>query len=101
MLLSKILADVEYKSDAPSELIDSLEIADITYDSRRATADTMFVCLIGAVSDGHNYAAGAYVCGCRVFMVQRQLDTLAPDAVQIVTADTRAALALASAALFG
>ena len=52
MLLSKILADVEYKSDAPSELIDSLEIADITYDSRRATADTMFVCLIGAVSDG-------------------------------------------------
>ena len=101
MLLSKILADVEYKSDAPSELIDSLEIADITYDSRRATADTMFVCLIGAVSDGHNYAAGAYDCGCRVFMVQRQLDTLAPDAVQIVTADTRAALALASAALFG
>ena len=79
MLLSKILADVEYRSDTPSELIDSLEIADITYDSRRATADTMFVCLIGAVSDGHNYASGAYGCGCRVFMVQRHIDTLPPE----------------------
>ncbi|MCI8388648.1 MAG: UDP-N-acetylmuramoyl-L-alanyl-D-glutamate--2,6-diaminopimelate ligase [Clostridiales bacterium] len=100
MLLSKILADIEYTSNASSELIETLEIADITYDSRKATLDKLFVCLIGAVSDGHNYAAGAYGCGCRVFMVQRQLDSLPDDAVQIIVTDTRAALALASAALF-
>lgn len=100
MLLSKILADIEYASDASTGLIDTLDISDITYDSRKATADKMFVCLIGAVSDGHNYASGAYSCGCRVFMVQRRLDTLPEDAVQIIVADTRAALALASAALF-
>jgi UDP-N-acetylmuramoyl-L-alanyl-D-glutamate--2,6-diaminopimelate ligase len=100
MLLSKILADIEYKSDTSTALIESIDIDDITYDSRKATFGTMFVCLIGAVSDGHNYAGGAYSCGCRVFMVERRLDKLPDDAIQIVVSDTRAGLALASSALF-
>lgn len=100
MLLSKILADIELKPDTTTEFIGSIDICDITYDSRKATAGTMFVCLIGAVSDGHNYAGKAYSCGCRVFMVQRRLNELSADAIQILVSDTRVGLALASAAMF-
>lgn len=97
MLLSDILADIEYRSDRPT---DSINIDDIVYDSRKAAAGTLFVCLIGAVTDGHNYAAGAYANGCRAFLVQRRLE-LPSDAVQVIVSDTRASLALASAAFFG
>ena len=96
MLLAKILADIEYSA---SGNIDMLEIADIVYDSRKAVPGTMFVCLVGAAADGHNFASGAYSSGCRVFMAERNLE-LPEDAVQIIVSDTRAALALASAAFF-
>lgn len=96
MLLSDILTDIEYRSAKPVDI----EISDIVYDSRKAAAGTLFVCLVGAVSDGHSYAAGAYSQGCRAFMAQRELD-LPDDAVQVIVSDTRAALALASAAFFG
>lgn len=99
MFLKELLADINYEVTS-TELLEKTTVSDITYDSRLATFDKMFVCLIGAVSDGHNYASGAYSCGCRAFMVQRKVD-LPEDAVQIIVTDTRAALALASAALFG
>lgn len=99
MLLSRILADIEYTSSSEPSLMGGTDISDIVYDSRRAAYGTMFVCLVGAVSDGHDYAESAYEKGCRVFMVQREL-TLPSDALQIVTADTRTGLALASAAFF-
>ena len=97
MLLSDILADIEYESTSD---VSGVEISDIIYDSRKAAPGTIFVCLIGAVSDGHSYAGGAYSNGCRAFLVQRKLD-LPSDAVQVIVSDTRAALALASAAFFG
>lgn len=97
MLLSEIFADIEYKATA--ELGDT-EISDIIYDSRRAREGTIFVCLVGAVSDGHVYAGSAYERGCRVFLVERRLE-LANDALQLIVKDTRSALALASAAFFG
>lgn len=97
MLLSDILADIEYESTSD---ISGVEISDIIYDSRKAAPGTIFVCLIGAVSDGHSYAGGAYSNGCRAFLVQRKLD-LPSDAIQVIVSDTRAALALASAAFFG
>ena len=97
MLLSDILADIEYESTSD---VSGVEISDIIYDSRKAAHGTIFVCLIGAVSDGHSYAGGAYSNGCRAFLVQRKLD-LPSDAVQVIVSDTRAALALASAAFFG
>ncbi len=97
MLLSDILADLEYETNRP---IDGLSVSDISYDSRTVEAGELFVCLVGAVSDGHNYASGAYNRGCRVFLVERWLE-LGEGTVQIRVADTRAALALASAAFFG
>ncbi len=97
MLLSQILTDVEYNAEAE---IGGVDISDIVYDSRKALPGTLFVCLVGAVSDGHNYASGAYSNGCRAFLVERKLD-MPSDALQVIVKDTRATLALASAAFFG
>lgn len=76
------------------------EIGRIEYDSRIATSDTLFVCLVGASADGHDYAPVAYQSGCRAFLTERMLD-LPSDAVQIVTENTRAALADISAKFYG
>ena len=66
------------------------DITAITYDSRKACAGSLFVCLVGAWLDGHTYAESAYQNGCRAFLVEHRVD-LPADAVQIVTDDTRAA----------
>ena len=76
------------------------DITAITYDSRKACAGSLFVCLVGAWLDGHTYAASAYQNGCRAFLVEHTLD-LPADAVQIVTDDTRAALAVIGADFYG
>ena len=71
------------------------DITAITYDSRKACAGSLFVCLVGAWLDGHTYAESAYQNGCRAFLVEHRVD-LPADAVQIVTDDTRAALAVSA-----
>ena len=50
------------------------EISAITYDSRKAAAGSLFVCLVGAWLDGHTYAASAYKNGCRAFLCEHPLD---------------------------
>ena len=72
----------------------------IEYDSRRAFANTLFFCLRGARTDGHDFALKAYDCGCRAFAVERLLD-LPEDTVQVVVGNTRKALAEVSAVFYG
>ena len=76
------------------------EVSAITYDSRKAGPGALFVCLVGAWLDGHTYARSAYDQGCRAFLVEHTLD-LPADAAQIVTDDTRAALAVIGADFYG
>lgn len=76
------------------------EISAITYDSRKAGPGALFVCLVGAWMDGHTFARSAYDQGCRAFLVEHTLD-LPADAAQIVTDDTRAALAVIGADFYG
>ena len=76
------------------------EISAITYDSRKAGPGALFVCLVGAWMDGHTFARSAYDQGCRAFLVEHTLD-LPADAAQIVTEDTRAALAVIGADFYG
>lgn len=95
MLLNEILNGIEYQS---SKSLNS-EISDIVYDSRKAVNGTMFFCLRGSRSDGHDFAAGAYEKGCRCFAVE-EFVKLPDDAIQIKFTDTRAALALASSNFF-
>ena len=75
------------------------DLTHISNDSRQVRAGSIFVCIKGAISDGHNYALAAYENGCRVFVAARPLP-LPQDAAVLITADTRTALAVLSARLY-
>ena len=74
------------------------EITDLIYDSRLVKPGCAFVCLRGAVSDGHKYAAMAVEKGAAVIIAEEPLKVSVPV---IVTENTRLALALLSAKFFG
>lgn len=76
------------------------QIAAIVFDSRQAQAETLFCCIVGSQSDGHNFAQKAYEQGCRYFVVERQLD-LWEDAAQILVQNSNFALAELACAFYG
>lgn len=76
-----------------------MPISDIVYDSRKAKSGVIFVCIVGAVADGHKYAKSAYDKGARVFVCENPLD-LPSDALVFRVENTRRALASLSACIF-
>ncbi len=97
MKLCEIFSDTPYDYDGT---LPDVEINDIVYDSRLARPDTLFVCLRGTSSNGHDFAPDAYRRGCRAFAVE-QVIGLPADAIQITVPYGRKALADCSAAFFG
>ena len=95
MLLSKLLTAIETTT---ADFTDT-DITDIAYDSRKAGHGALFVCLRGAVTDGHKYAQSAYNNGCRAFLAETVL-SLPSDATVVYTNNTRHALSLLSAEFF-
>lgn len=75
------------------------EIASIEYDSRKVKENTLFVCLKGFQSDGHDYAQMAVEKGAAALLVE-DLPKFTTDAAVIQVSDTRKALALLAAAWF-
>ncbi len=69
-------------------------------DSRKANADSVFVCIKGFSTDGHNFAMSAYEKGCRAFVAEDKI-TLPDDAEIFYCPDTRKAMALLSAEIYG
>lgn len=78
------------------------EISDVIYDSRKVKENTAFVCLKGYSADGHKFAQSAIENGAVALIVSDDIEIDIPENVAIVkTDDTRLALALMSAELFG
>ncbi len=77
-----------------------LDIDHITYDSRISAHGTLFVCIVGSITDGHKYAKSAYDRGCRAFLCEHDID-LPDDAAVIITENTQKALPLVSAEFYG
>ncbi len=75
------------------------EISSVCYNSENADIGSLFVCIKGARTDGHNYAKNAYDKGARAFVCEREL-SLPDDASIVVVPDSRAALADISAEFF-
>ncbi|MBQ8005082.1 MAG: UDP-N-acetylmuramoyl-L-alanyl-D-glutamate--2,6-diaminopimelate ligase [Clostridia bacterium] len=99
MKLSELLYDVKLEGGLPQQLQNS-EISSLCCDSRKAMPGSVFVCISGAVADGHEYAASAYEHGCRVFVAEREL-SLPSDAIILIAENTRIALARMSQTFFG
>ena len=81
-------------------VIENQTICDIVYDSRKAKENTVFVCLVGAKNDGHNYVNSAYNQGCRLFYCEHKVD-LPDDATVVICDNTRIKLAQLSREFFG
>lgn len=94
MKLKQLLEAISYTTAAA---LPDLEICDLVYDSRLARPGTAFVCLRGAVSDGHQYAKMAAEKGASVIIAEEMVDVPVPV---ILTENTRQALAYLSAAFF-
>jgi len=98
MKLKELLSPIEY---TPSSFFDGdFDIEELCHDSRRTHEGALFVCIKGAIADGHRFASSAYERGCRYFVAEHSLD-LPDDAVVFITQNSRKALALMSAAFFG
>lgn len=99
MKLSKICEEIEY-----TLLQGNLEteVRDIIYDSRKIAPETMFVCMVGAVTDGHKYILDAVEKGASVIVLEREEEAAQiPENITVLkVASARLALALMSAALF-
>ena len=59
------------------------DIEGICYDSRKASEGDVFICIKGFSSNGHEYASKAYEKGCRVFMVQDDIDVEGATVVKV------------------
>lgn len=75
------------------------EINDIKYDSRKVTKGDLYIALIGATSDGHDYIKNAIENGAKVIVTSKIIE--AKDDITIIKVDdTRIALSYISANYF-
>ncbi|NLD18886.1 MAG: UDP-N-acetylmuramoyl-L-alanyl-D-glutamate--2,6-diaminopimelate ligase [Clostridiales bacterium] len=79
------------------------DITDIVYDSRKIKPGSLFVCLPGAVTDGHEYISEAVEKQVAAIVLEdlEKAEGIAAGVTVIHVRATRPALALMSAALFG
>lgn len=95
MQFSYLLSSIEHQQIFPGDA----EITDITCDSRKVGAGTLFVALPGARVDGHDFIPAALAAGAAAIVAERPVDT--GGVPLALTSDARTALALLSAAFFG
>ncbi|MCD8003281.1 MAG: UDP-N-acetylmuramoyl-L-alanyl-D-glutamate--2,6-diaminopimelate ligase [Clostridia bacterium] len=82
------------------EKYEHIEVSNVRFDSRRTDENSVFVCIAGEDTDGHDYAMSAYGRGCRAFLSEHGL-SVPEDAAVAVCGDTRSALADISRAVYG
>lgn len=102
MKLEQLLSKFEYEL-----LCGALDekITTLVYDSRKVEKDSVFVCIAGAVSDGHTYIQQTIDKGVCAVVVEKDIDVKeyvnCENVTFIKTKDTRLALACMSADYFG
>ena len=101
MKLSSLLERIEY--ECIQGTLDC-EISEVVYDSRKEDLKegSLFICIEGAVFDGHDYAHTMAERGALVLVVSKDVEGLADKDVTIIKVkNTRYAMAHISAAWFG
>lgn len=101
MQLTKLVSSLTMEKILVGKPHKNTEIETITCRSGQAEATSLFVCIRGALADGHEYAPAAYQKGCRAFLVDHRLD-LPANALQIIVPEgkTHAAMAYLSLTLY-
>ena len=97
MRLQTLLERMEYSCLQGST---DIEAGDLVYDSRKVTEGSIFVCIKGAVVDGHTFLPSVCKAGAAAVVVQQEVEV--PENVTVISVkDTRIALAELAAAYFG
>lgn len=97
MVLKDLLEELDYKVLQGDEKV---EITELLMDSRKAVPRGVYVCIVGAVRDGHDFARDVVEQGVTALIVEHPVSV--PKGITVVQVeDTRYALALMSAAYFG
>lgn len=97
MQLSDLLREVDYTCLQGET---GIPVTELLYDSRKACRDGVFVCICGAVRDGHDFAAEVADKGVTALIVEKEVK-VPPHVTVCKVKDTRLALAQMSAAYFG
>ena len=96
MKLVKLLERLEYTCLQGS--LDK-DVTDIVNDSRKVSEGSLFFCIKGAVSDGHQYVPDVVKKGAKVLVVQDEVE--APENVTVIRVkDSRYAMAYIAAAWY-
>ena len=76
------------------------DVTTVVYDSRKVEKDSLFICIRGAVVDGHKFIPDVLEKGAKTLVVEEPVE--APEDVTVILVkDTRYAMAFISAAYFG
>ena len=78
------------------------EVTSVVYDSRKAEAGCLFLCISGGRMDGHDFATDVVMNGARVLVVEK--DVIIPEESNVTVVkvkNTRYAMAFISAEFFG
>lgn len=97
MILKDLLEKLDYKILAGQV---EQPVSQLIYDSRKACQDGAFVCISGAVADGHTFIGEVALQGVTAVIVEKEVEV--PENVTVILVEnTRKALAYMSAAYFG
>jgi UDP-N-acetylmuramoyl-L-alanyl-D-glutamate--2,6-diaminopimelate ligase len=80
--------------------LSAVEVESVAFDSRQISPGALFCCLTGASFDGHDFAADAVAGGATAILCERILP-LDVAQVRVASGSARAAMARASANLYG
>ena len=76
----------------------SVDVTGVTHDSRQVVPGSLFCCIPGRVTDGHDHAPAAVAAGAVALLCERPLDLAAAE---VVVTDARAAMGPVAAAFHG
>lgn len=97
MYLDCMLENLEYTCLQGDEHI---LVTDLVYDSRKVVKDSVFVCIMGTVADGHEYIPEVISKGAVAIIIEKDIEL--PEDLTVIRVDNaRKALAFMSAAYFG
>lgn len=97
MYLDGLLEGIEYTCLQGDEHI---LVTDLVYNSSKAGKGSVFVCMVGAVADGHDYIPDAIKKGAVAIVIEKDIEL--PKDITVIRVDNgRRALAFMSAAYFG
>ena len=81
-------------------LFPGVEIANLCFDSRKATSGYVFFAIPGTQVDGHSFLSQVYEQGCKYWVVEKIPNSIPADVICVQVPDSTAALADAAAQFY-